>query len=88
MRFGLLGYGAWGRHHAAAIAGCVGTELVAIACKSEESRRQAQADLFQNPHPILEDPAATEFGARVPGLFQQKGAADQLRRPMGQVQRR
>ena len=44
MRFGLIGYGAWGRHHAAAIAQGEGTKLVAIACKSEESRRQAQAD--------------------------------------------
>jgi myo-inositol 2-dehydrogenase/D-chiro-inositol 1-dehydrogenase len=44
MRFGLIGYGAWGRHHAAAIAEGEGTELAAIACKSEESRRQAQAD--------------------------------------------
>jgi myo-inositol 2-dehydrogenase/D-chiro-inositol 1-dehydrogenase len=44
MRFGLIGYGAWGRHHAAAIAEGEGTELAAIACKSEDSRRQAQAD--------------------------------------------
>ena len=44
MRFGLIGYGAWGRHHAAAIAQGEGTELVAIACKSEESRQQAQED--------------------------------------------
>jgi len=44
MRFGLIGYGAWGRHHAAAIAQGEGTELVAVSCKSEESRAQAQAD--------------------------------------------
>jgi len=49
MRFGLIGYGAWGKHHAAAIAQGEGTELVAISCKSEESRRQAEAD-----HPGVE----------------------------------
>jgi myo-inositol 2-dehydrogenase/D-chiro-inositol 1-dehydrogenase len=49
MRFGLIGYGAWGKHHAAAIAQAEETELVAISCKSEESRRQAQAD-----HPGVE----------------------------------
>jgi myo-inositol 2-dehydrogenase/D-chiro-inositol 1-dehydrogenase len=49
MRFGLIGYGAWGRHHAKAIAQGKGTELIAISCKREESRRLAQAD-----HPGVE----------------------------------
>ena len=49
MRFGLIGYGAWGKHHAAAIARGEETELIAISCKSEESRRQAEAD-----HPGVE----------------------------------
>jgi myo-inositol 2-dehydrogenase/D-chiro-inositol 1-dehydrogenase len=49
MRFGLIGYGAWGKHHAAAIAQGEETQLVAISCKSEESRRQAKAD-----HPGVE----------------------------------
>ena len=35
MRFGLIGYGLWGRHHAAAIAKAPGAELAAIACASE-----------------------------------------------------
>src|SRR5262249_1746430 len=44
MRFGLIGYGAWGRYHADAIAHVgadvgadVGAELAAIACASETS---------------------------------------------------
>jgi myo-inositol 2-dehydrogenase/D-chiro-inositol 1-dehydrogenase len=49
MRFGLIGYGAWGKHHAAAIAQGEETQLVAICCKSEASRRQAEAD-----HPGVE----------------------------------
>ena len=31
VRFALVGYGAWGRHHAAAIRQTVGAELVGIA---------------------------------------------------------
>jgi myo-inositol 2-dehydrogenase/D-chiro-inositol 1-dehydrogenase len=49
MRFGLIGYGAWGKHHAAAIVQGEETQLVAISCKSEESRKQARAD-----HPGVE----------------------------------
>ena len=31
VRFGLIGYGAWGQHHAATIARTEGAQLVAIA---------------------------------------------------------
>jgi myo-inositol 2-dehydrogenase / D-chiro-inositol 1-dehydrogenase len=41
VRFGLIGYGAWGRHHAASIAQTDGAELVAIAEPSEDSRKEA-----------------------------------------------
>jgi myo-inositol 2-dehydrogenase/D-chiro-inositol 1-dehydrogenase len=41
MRFGLIGYGAWGRYHAAAI-GKAGAELAAIACASEATAAQAR----------------------------------------------
>lgn len=40
-RFGLIGFGAWGSHHARAIAESADAELVAIAVRSPE--RQAQA---------------------------------------------
>lgn len=43
VRFGLIGYGAWGQHHAAAIAKTQGARLVAIAEPSEESRNAAHA---------------------------------------------
>ena len=46
MRFGLIGYGAWGRYHAEAIAGAPGAELAAIACASE-----ASAALAHERHP-------------------------------------
>jgi myo-inositol 2-dehydrogenase / D-chiro-inositol 1-dehydrogenase len=43
VRFGLIGYGAWGSHHARAIAGANGAELVALAARSEASRAAARA---------------------------------------------
>ncbi len=43
VRFGLVGYGAWGSHHAAAITKTPGAELVAIAGRSEESQAAARA---------------------------------------------
>lgn len=42
MRFALIGYGAWGRYHAAAIAKAPGAELAAIACGSEASAAVAR----------------------------------------------
>lgn len=43
VRFGLIGFGAWGQHHANAIHGTEGAELVAIATRSEASAAAAQA---------------------------------------------
>jgi myo-inositol 2-dehydrogenase/D-chiro-inositol 1-dehydrogenase len=44
MKFGLIGYGAWGAYHAEAIAQGENTELVAIACKSEKTHQKASGD--------------------------------------------
>jgi myo-inositol 2-dehydrogenase/D-chiro-inositol 1-dehydrogenase len=44
IRFGLIGYGAWGSHHARALAATADAELVAIAARSEKTRSAAQAD--------------------------------------------
>jgi myo-inositol 2-dehydrogenase / D-chiro-inositol 1-dehydrogenase len=44
LRFGLIGYGAWGRHHAAAIAAAPGAALVAIACRTEATAASARRD--------------------------------------------
>lgn len=44
MRFGLIGYGAWGKYHARAIAGIDGLELVAIACGNAGSAAEAARD--------------------------------------------
>jgi myo-inositol 2-dehydrogenase/D-chiro-inositol 1-dehydrogenase len=41
MRFGLIGFGAWGKFHAAAIRKAPGAELAAIACAGEASAEAA-----------------------------------------------
>src|SRR3954470_14928961 len=41
---GLIGYGAWGQHHARAIKSVEGATLTAIAARSESSVAKAQAD--------------------------------------------
>jgi myo-inositol 2-dehydrogenase/D-chiro-inositol 1-dehydrogenase len=44
VRCGLIGYGAWGSHHARAFAQCACAELVGIAAHSEDSCKKARAD--------------------------------------------
>lgn len=47
VRFGLIGFGAWGKCHADAIKATEGAELVAISARSEETRAAAQ-EAFPN----------------------------------------
>ena len=42
VRFGLIGYGAWGRHHARAIAESGESQLIAIATRSPENQAEAR----------------------------------------------
>jgi myo-inositol 2-dehydrogenase/D-chiro-inositol 1-dehydrogenase len=44
VRCGLIGYGAWGRHHARAISSTGGAKLVAICARSPETLSQAKDD--------------------------------------------
>lgn len=44
MRFGLIGYGLWGRHHAQAINQAPGAALAAIACRTETTAAAARRD--------------------------------------------
>ena len=58
MRFGLIGFGAWGKQHAHAIAGLPGLELAAIACSTVESAHAARsayptAHVTQDWHDVL-----------------------------------
>lgn len=47
IRFGLIGYGLWGRHHAAAIVKAPGAQLAGIACGESDAvaARQAYPDV-------------------------------------------
>src|SRR6516164_8526659 len=42
IRFGLIGFGAWGRHHARALGECPETELVAISAQSAATQTEAR----------------------------------------------
>jgi myo-inositol 2-dehydrogenase/D-chiro-inositol 1-dehydrogenase len=58
IRFGLIGFGAWGQFHARAITKTAGAELVAIAAKSEATCRLAretfpQADVHADYRGLL-----------------------------------
>jgi len=44
LRFGLIGYGLWGRHHADAIVAAPGAVLTGIACASEATAARARRD--------------------------------------------
>lgn len=44
LRCALIGYGAWGAHHARAIDATEGVSLTAVCARSEESRRRAAAE--------------------------------------------
>jgi myo-inositol 2-dehydrogenase/D-chiro-inositol 1-dehydrogenase len=61
VRFGVIGYGAWGRHHARAIGEADGAHLAAIAARSAESRATAavahpDAELVTDYRALLERP--------------------------------
>src|ERR1039457_6694004 len=61
VRFGLIGYGAWGRHHARAIAESGESELIAIAARSPANQSAARekhpaAQIFSDYHELLARP--------------------------------
>lgn len=63
VRFGLIGYGAWGSHHARAIKESSHAQLCAIAARSDASQGRARAD-----HP----------GAKVYGDYKEMLAREEL----------
>ncbi len=74
MKFGLIGYGAWGKHHAQAIRNSPGTELVAIAAKTETTAAQAQKDypdskVYTDYHALLKDASIDIVDVAVPNYM-------------------
>ena len=49
LKFGLIGYGLWGKHHARAIVRAPGAELAAIACQSPETAAAARTEFPDVP---------------------------------------
>jgi myo-inositol 2-dehydrogenase/D-chiro-inositol 1-dehydrogenase len=61
VRFGLIGFGAWGSHHARAIAGSSHAELAAIAVRSparqaEARERHPRVEIVTDYHELLNRP--------------------------------
>lgn len=58
IRYGLIGFGAWGSHHARAIVESEGAELVAIAARSETTQSAAkeahpEVEIYADYHALL-----------------------------------
>jgi myo-inositol 2-dehydrogenase / D-chiro-inositol 1-dehydrogenase len=58
----LIGYGAWGKHHAAAIRAAPGLTLAGVACEGEASAVAARHDLpdvpvYRDYRELLRDPS-------------------------------
>jgi myo-inositol 2-dehydrogenase / D-chiro-inositol 1-dehydrogenase len=71
MRFGLIGFGAWGKLHAEAIRKAPGAELAAIACASEASAQAAreaypQARVHRDWRALVADPSLEAVDIVVP----------------------
>jgi myo-inositol 2-dehydrogenase/D-chiro-inositol 1-dehydrogenase len=81
LRFGLVGFGLWGRHHAEAIAKVPGAELAAISCESETTAAAArerfpQAAIHRDFRSLLDDRSIEAVDIVVPNhLHEQVGVA-------------
>ena len=83
VRFGLIGFGAWGRYHADAIAQTAGAELVALAARSSASRDAAQrrfphCRVFADYRQLLDEAAVDVVDVVVPNYLHFAVARDVL----------
>lgn len=84
VRFGLIGFGAWGQHHARVIAECPEAELVAIAARSEASQAEARkrhpgAEIFADTREMLARPDIEVVDVVLPSDLHFQMAGDVLR---------
>ncbi|HUB11812.1 MAG TPA: Gfo/Idh/MocA family oxidoreductase [Acetobacteraceae bacterium] len=84
IRFGLIGYGLWGRHHATAIAAAPGATLSAIACASETTATAARQDFPTVPvdigyEPLLSRPDIDAVAIVIPNHLHAKVGVAALR---------
>ncbi|MSP68531.1 MAG: Gfo/Idh/MocA family oxidoreductase [Alphaproteobacteria bacterium] len=79
--FGLIGYGAWGRHHAEALEQAADAELLAIACHREETaaearQRHPKATVFLDYRDLLRHPGVAAVDIVLPNhLHHEVGCA-------------
>src|SRR5207247_651288 len=83
LGFGLIGFGAWGRFHADAIAKTSGAKLKAIAARSDASRRAAQeafphAKIYADFLELLASPDIEVVDVVVPSNLHHEIASDTL----------
>jgi myo-inositol 2-dehydrogenase/D-chiro-inositol 1-dehydrogenase len=84
MRFGLIGFGAWGKQHAQAISSLPGLELAAIACGSEDSaaaatREYPQARVTQDWRALLAEAGIEAVSVATPNHLHAEVAIAALR---------
>jgi myo-inositol 2-dehydrogenase/D-chiro-inositol 1-dehydrogenase len=83
MRVGLIGYGAWGRHHARALAAAPSACLAAIAAHGEDSAAAAASDwpdavVVRDWRAVAEDPSLEAVVVAVPNALHAEVAAAAL----------
>ncbi|WP_339612519.1 Gfo/Idh/MocA family oxidoreductase [uncultured Rubinisphaera sp.] len=84
IRFGLIGFGAWGKHHADAIDKTDGTELVGISARSEASCSEARdtyadAKVYSNYEDLLADDSIEIVDIVVPSYLHHEIASKALK---------
>lgn len=84
IRFGLIGYGAWGSHHARAMKACPRAKLAAIAARSDESQGRArtehpEADVVGDYHRLLDRADVDAVDIVLPSHLHYEVAAAALR---------
>ena len=84
VKFGLIGFGAWGSCHANAISVTDGAELAAIAVRSEESQAKAreaypQAEVFGDYRDLLQREDLEAVDIVLPSYLHHEMALETLR---------
>jgi myo-inositol 2-dehydrogenase/D-chiro-inositol 1-dehydrogenase len=83
VRFGLIGFGAWGEHHARAIGEVGEAALVSIACRSEESAARARdrcpnAKIYSDYRQMLDEEELDAVDVVLPSDLHYRVARDVL----------
>src|SRR5262245_20914750 len=81
LSFGLIGYGAWGKHHARAIQETAGAELRAVCAQSEASReaaRETGARVYDDYREVLDQAGLDVIDIVLPNYLHEEVACAAL----------